>query len=497
MQLIAKLSRTMDRATDALRGVFRSDGRGLPRTPCSEQDVQAARMLQHSRAALSAGDFGTALGHLSPLLQQGGGDVSHALLLDAHLLKHDALFKQGRPEQARDALDQAEQIGGNDFRIALRRGTSCLYRGRYEQGLAILGTIDPDSPHAGNNDIVMLQAELLCRAGQSQAAASNLMAHFGGRAGNLALKEQEFIAIRRCITSEDQLREIGDWLVSACRHDPGQLSSALRHYSMAARDLELYEKALDAICRRLELASKLQPRPPQGKPASKQNWARLAGAALLDLRHDLDAQGIDIFLISGTLLGCIREGKILGHDKDIDVGVFETTDIDRLSEVLRSTGRFKELPVSKGRVLRFKHANGVMIDVFVHFREKDLIWHQGQKSTWWNSEFGLASTDFLGASFKIPSPADRYLLENYGDWRTPAPDFETFTDTPNMVASDPRELSWYYLKILPDYFQTGHEARFNRVCSALEGIIDMDKQTLEAIETMRSKLRSFGLARPH
>ena len=34
-----------------------------------------------------------------------------------------------------------------------------------------------------------------------------------------------------------------------------------------------------------------------------------------------------------------------------------------------------------------------------------------------------------------PADADRYLTENYGDWRTPVTEFNCTTGTPNLVIS--------------------------------------------------------------
>ena len=44
----------------------------------------------------------------------------------------------------------------------------------------------------------------------------------------------------------------------------------------------------------------------------------------------LDGAGIAYWADSGTLLGLVREGKLLEHDRDIDIGVWEH-DIAKLS----------------------------------------------------------------------------------------------------------------------------------------------------------------------
>jgi hypothetical protein len=46
--------------------------------------------------------------------------------------------------------------------------------------------------------------------------------------------------------------------------------------------------------------------------------------------------------------------------------------------------------------------------------------------------------EIRGVSVPLPADADRYLTENYGDWRTPRPAFDAFTDdAPNLEVTWP------------------------------------------------------------
>ena len=174
----------------------------------------------------------------------------------------------------------------------------------------------------------------------------------------------------------------------------------------------------------------------------------LAERALGDLKVCLDKENIIFFLISGTLLGCIREGKLLGHDKDIDIGVWENNNIKQLSHIFRNSGCFYVLPHHSEEILVVRHVNGITIDIFIHHRTPNDYWHAGGKSKWHNTPFDLIPHQFLGASYLIPKTYDRYLTENYGDWHTPKINFDSALDTPNMEVIDNKAMLIYLYKKL-------------------------------------------------
>ena len=66
----------------------------------------------------------------------------------------------------------------------------------------------------------------------------------------------------------------------------------------------------------------------------------LAAVALKSAKQVFSQSNITFFLISGTLLGAIREGKLLSHDKDIDLGVWDNYSITQLKEIFYNSGCF-------------------------------------------------------------------------------------------------------------------------------------------------------------
>ena len=164
------------------------------------------------------------------------------------------------------------------------------------------------------------------------------------------------------------------------------------------------------------------------KPSYSSNRAE---KTLSDLNTTLRAAEIEMFLVSGTLLGCIRENQLLGHDKDIDVGIWSDVTAEQFFDVIHKSGQFLILSSRSEHIIRLKHLNGIAVDIFFHYRDPDDYWHAGVKMKWSNTPFMLEEREFLGRTHLIPTDYDTYLTENYGDWRTPKVAFDSAFDTPN------------------------------------------------------------------
>jgi len=170
-----------------------------------------------------------------------------------------------------------------------------------------------------------------------------------------------------------------------------------------------------------------------------------AAKALADFADLFPNSQIPWFVISGTFLGLVRESGFLAHDYDIDLGVHaDAIDIGALIATAQSDPRFfvtdltsqtlqsRDTSTSRPVLVKLVHNGGVHIDVFVHYTEGAICWHGSQVHRWDNSTFELDQYDFAGVCVFGPKDADRYLRENYGDWRTPVKDFNPSFGTPNL-----------------------------------------------------------------
>ena len=173
-----------------------------------------------------------------------------------------------------------------------------------------------------------------------------------------------------------------------------------------------------------------------------------ANEALKDLRRIFISNNIDFFLISGTLLGCIRNNQLLGHDKDIDVGIWEECDRSKIIKAISTSGCFEFHAFRSEHVIRVKHVSGISVDIFYHYRESDNYWHGGVKLKWNNSPFKLKEHQFLGVTFKIPENYELYLTENYGEWRIEKKEFDSAFGTPNGIEINNNEFKVHIYKCL-------------------------------------------------
>lgn len=176
-------------------------------------------------------------------------------------------------------------------------------------------------------------------------------------------------------------------------------------------------------------------------------------AALSDFADALPLSEWGWYVVSGTFLGLHRDGGFLAHDYDIDVGIHgEQVDVNQLVNTLAAHPNFVtkkvdqhvEITQSADGLLHLEkvpalvkliHENGLNLDVFVHYTENGRCWHGSIIHRWENSPFELVRATLEGIEVNAPADADRYLTENYGDWRTPVKEFDCTTGTPNLVVS--------------------------------------------------------------
>jgi hypothetical protein len=170
----------------------------------------------------------------------------------------------------------------------------------------------------------------------------------------------------------------------------------------------------------------------------------IAEAALCRINAVLHAAKIDSFIISGTLLGCIRDGRIFEHDKDFDLGVIGWQSQFDVAEALIKSGEFafttRDLRGKNLFLMPVRHIpSGYDFDIFFFHVYGDYFLHGidfrlGYTINFRFSKFGLTERVFLGERFLVPDEPERMLEENYGGgWREPDPDYFVKLESPALV----------------------------------------------------------------
>jgi hypothetical protein len=128
----------------------------------------------------------------------------------------------------------------------------------------------------------------------------------------------------------------------------------------------------------------------------------------------LDEEKIPYYLDCGTLLGCIREGRLLLHDKDIDITI-HLSNWEKLKEIDLS----KYGVVSKRKYQWFPdHYGGNLISVYLENENPD--YHCDIYANPAFPKLGAALMhDIL---YPVPKEPELYLKQLYGNWEVPSND---------------------------------------------------------------------------
>lgn len=171
-------------------------------------------------------------------------------------------------------------------------------------------------------------------------------------------------------------------------------------------------------------------------PADRPTWLPQNDVCLSDMKDILDYMGQEFFLVCGTFLGQHRSNDFIKWDGDIDIGIFSGVYNPAIIKAIINSGKFK-LKWVLGKLeesfqLTFIHNNGRGIDIMLFYKEgidEDYYYSTtflgicdlkpGKFCKYGNHIRGLKEVMFRDRIYKVPSNAEEYLTESYGDWRTP------------------------------------------------------------------------------
>ena len=164
------------------------------------------------------------------------------------------------------------------------------------------------------------------------------------------------------------------------------------------------------------------------------------GAQTIFFLEDILSSTNFFFMDMGTMLGIIREGRILGHDLDIDIAVYVESDSEkeRLKSILLDAGcklKWSFLVEGLGIVEESFIYNDLKFDINYYTREEnrdvcylmyhdpDLVYPDNEMSVVKLSVSSVScvkKVPFLGREVTVPEDPEKYLSERYGEnWRIP------------------------------------------------------------------------------
>lgn len=180
---------------------------------------------------------------------------------------------------------------------------------------------------------------------------------------------------------------------------------------------------------------------------------------LLDVIDILNEDGITYHLEGGTLLGIVREGRLLPWDKDTDISIMEK-DLNRFLSLVpriskagwRVSKRFYEEPrdfaeVGESRLFKIKDrqwyffSGPTALDVFVkHPRDGYVYWQAAGNVMRVSDKFysSYETVEWEGRELKVPMGYRDYLTEKYGDWSIPVKDWHCDNEKTVVLANPNR-----------------------------------------------------------
>lgn len=157
---------------------------------------------------------------------------------------------------------------------------------------------------------------------------------------------------------------------------------------------------------------------------------------LLELFHDfmdeVNRLNVPIWADYGTLLGCVRDGKRIKHDDDMDWSILaeHKSSLDELLHSMSEKGYDVTGAWSgTGNQIFISKTNRLHLDIFIWFKEDDMLYRKKYVDgtddnkgkdfpVEWLGE--LTKARMNGRMINIPKESEKLLSYRYGDsWVTP------------------------------------------------------------------------------
>lgn len=156
------------------------------------------------------------------------------------------------------------------------------------------------------------------------------------------------------------------------------------------------------------------------------------------ITKSLNKNGIKYWVDCGTLLGLIREGNVIKHDMDIDLGILQEDYTEQIDALFYEAGftPWRTIYLADSNVLVEKTfcLKGIKVDLFLYRLVQDeIISYTADDHPYLVGKYNLQEGEYMaipnaytyqktkqisisGNTFLVPENPSKYLNELYGDW---------------------------------------------------------------------------------
>ena len=203
--------------------------------------------------------------------------------------------------------------------------------------------------------------------------------------------------------------------------------------------MEKIKRFLRTFCLTKRIYKKLYSLKCKKQNQKKRENLQQNGIQTIHFLQDL-LQNERFFFDMGTLLGIVRENRLLGHDLDIDVAVYAENEekIESVRAYLREKGcrlKYTYYIPNVATVEDSFEVNGIKFDVnyyktedvqdicYLMYTDDTKVYTGGDMDVvrlTCDSVKNIQKRDFHGKEINVPEQAEHYLARRYGeDWRIP------------------------------------------------------------------------------
>lgn len=151
----------------------------------------------------------------------------------------------------------------------------------------------------------------------------------------------------------------------------------------------------------------------------------IAKKNMLDVKESFDKYNLKSWLIFGTLLGVYRDNDLIKHDFDVDFGIFDDDNINKLFDI---TDDLLKKGITPLRIDKSNNKEDI-ISYGRNFEYVDIYFFKKIYNKFYFRDLAIIDSHyfetfnkikFIDKEFLIPSDTENLLEDIYGsDWRIP------------------------------------------------------------------------------